>query len=99
MVERTFAWLGKFQRTSKDYEYRPVISENVLCLAMGLILVRRMARATPCPFSDALYSAKLTITQPREIAQYAHAFERLRQAAVYGRAARELITRAADETE
>lgn len=44
------------------------------------------------------YSAELTITQPREIALYARAFERLQRAAVYGRAARELISRAADGT-
>ena len=41
------------------------------------------------------YSAELTITQPREIALYTRAFEQLQQAAVYGRAAHELISHAA----
>lgn len=39
-------------------------------------------------------SASLTITQPREIALYARAFERLQQSAVYGHAARRLIAAA-----
>ena len=40
------------------------------------------------------WTAGLTITQPREIAVYANAFTRLQQSAVYGRAARELISNA-----
>jgi transcriptional regulator with XRE-family HTH domain len=39
-------------------------------------------------------SAHLTITRPQEIALYASAFEWLRQSAVYGAAARELVTHA-----
>ena len=39
-------------------------------------------------------SASLTITQPRDIALYARVFERLQRSAVYGRAARQLISRA-----
>jgi transcriptional regulator with XRE-family HTH domain len=39
-------------------------------------------------------SAQLTITQPREIALYARTFEWLRQSAVYGQPARDLITAA-----
>jgi transcriptional regulator with XRE-family HTH domain len=39
-------------------------------------------------------SAELTITQPREIALYARAFQELSKAAVYGAAARDLIRRA-----
>ena len=37
-------------------------------------------------------SAELTITQPREIALYAKAFQELSESAVYGQEARELIT-------
>jgi hypothetical protein len=40
------------------------------------------------------FSAELTISQPREIAQYAKAFHELTQQAVYGQAARALITTA-----
>ncbi|HEV2242970.1 MAG TPA: DUF5753 domain-containing protein, partial [Streptosporangiaceae bacterium] len=39
-------------------------------------------------------SAHLTITRPQEIALYASAFEWLRQSAVYGAAARELVAHA-----
>lgn len=40
------------------------------------------------------YSAELTVTQPRELALYAKAFALLHRSAVYGRSARELITKA-----
>jgi len=39
-------------------------------------------------------TAKLEITQPREVRQYAGMFEHLRQSAVHGVQARALITRA-----
>jgi hypothetical protein len=39
-------------------------------------------------------TAKLEITQPREIRLYTKMFEHLRQSAVYGAQARALITRA-----
>ena len=34
VVERTFAWLGKQRRLSKDYEYRTTTSENLIFLGM-----------------------------------------------------------------
>jgi hypothetical protein len=45
VVERTFAWLGRFRRLAKDYEYLTVTSENAIYLAMSIILVRRRSRA------------------------------------------------------
>jgi hypothetical protein len=33
IVERTFAWLGKYRRLSKDYEYLPKSSEAFVYLA------------------------------------------------------------------
>jgi hypothetical protein len=44
MVERTFAWLGRFRRLVRDYEHLPATSENAVCLAMTVIPVRGMAR-------------------------------------------------------
>ena len=44
-----------------------------------------------------LVSGWLRVTQPTEIEMYAHTFTRLSQMAVYGRAARALITRALNE--
>jgi putative transposase len=43
VVERTFGWLGRFRRLSKDYEFLPTTSEAVIYLAMIQILVRRLA--------------------------------------------------------
>ncbi len=34
VVERTFAWLGKQRRLSKDYKYRPSTSESLIYLGM-----------------------------------------------------------------
>jgi putative transposase len=45
VVERTFGWLGRFRRLSKDYEFLPATSEAVLYLAMIQILTRRLANS------------------------------------------------------
>lgn len=45
VVERTFAWLGKYQRLSKDYEALPQTSEQLVYACMVHILVRRLARS------------------------------------------------------
>ena len=44
VVERTFAWLGKFRRLSKDYEYLPESSEAWVYAAMIHVMARRLAR-------------------------------------------------------
>ena len=43
VVERTFGWLGRFRRLSKDYEFLPATSEAGIYLAMVQILARRLA--------------------------------------------------------
>jgi putative transposase len=43
VVERTFGWLGRFRRLSKDYEFLPATSEAGIYLAMIQILTRRLA--------------------------------------------------------
>ena len=45
VVERTFGWLGRFRRMSKDYEFYPETSESVVYLAMINIMLRRLASA------------------------------------------------------
>ena len=45
VVERTFAWLGKYRRLSKDYEALPAVSETFIYLASIHILLRRLARS------------------------------------------------------
>lgn len=34
IVERTFAWLGKYRRLSKDYEQLPIVSQSWIYAAM-----------------------------------------------------------------
>jgi putative transposase len=43
VVERTFAWLGRYRRLSKDYEFYPHSQECMIYLAMSHLMVRRLA--------------------------------------------------------
>jgi putative transposase len=43
VVERTFAWLGRYRRLSKDYEYLPRNSETMIYLAMINLMIHRLA--------------------------------------------------------
>jgi putative transposase len=43
VVERTFAWLGRNRRLSKDYEGRPETEEAWIYAASGRLLLRRLA--------------------------------------------------------
>jgi len=43
VVERTFGWLGRWRRLSKDYEHLPEVSEAMVTLAMIRIMVHRVA--------------------------------------------------------
>lgn len=42
IVERTFAWLGRYRRLSKDYEALPDTSEALVYAAMLHIMLRRI---------------------------------------------------------
>ncbi len=42
IVERTFAWLGKWRRLSKDYEHLVASSVAVIPLAMIGLMLRRL---------------------------------------------------------
>lgn len=44
IVERTFAWLYRFRRLSKDYEVLPETSEALIYAAMVRIILQRLAR-------------------------------------------------------
>ena len=45
IVERTFAWLNRQRRLSKDYERLPATSEAFIYIAMIRLRVRRLAHA------------------------------------------------------
>jgi putative transposase len=42
VIERTFAWLGRYRRLSKDYEELPETSRSVILVAMIHLMVRRL---------------------------------------------------------
>lgn len=44
-VERTFGWLGRYRRMSKDYEGLPESSEAMIYIAMISLMTARLATA------------------------------------------------------
>jgi putative transposase len=47
IVERTFGWLNRYRRLSKDYEFLTHTSETVIRVAMIHLMIRRLARTIP----------------------------------------------------
>jgi Transposase DDE domain len=47
VVERTIAWISRYRRLSKDYEYLPESSEAMIYLAMTRLMLRRLVRQAP----------------------------------------------------
>ncbi len=45
VVERSFAWIGRNRRMSKDYEFLPATSEAWVYLSMVRVMLKRLARA------------------------------------------------------
>jgi len=43
VVERTFAWLGRYRRLSKDYEFWPKTSEAWIYMASSFLILKRLA--------------------------------------------------------
>ncbi len=46
IVERTFAWFGRYRRLAKDYESSTRTSEAMIRVVMIHLMVRRLARMT-----------------------------------------------------
>jgi transposase len=44
VVERTFPWLGRDRRLSKDYEQLPATAEACIFAAMTQLMVHRLAK-------------------------------------------------------
>ena len=49
VVERTFAWLGRYRRLSKDYEFLPHSSETIIYLAMIQLMLKRLGKFAQPP--------------------------------------------------
>jgi putative transposase len=47
VVERSIAWVGRYRRLSKDYEYLTESSETMVYLAMSRLMLRRVALNAP----------------------------------------------------
>lgn len=44
IVERTFAWLGRYRRLARDYEQIPGVSEAFIHIAMTHLMLNRLAK-------------------------------------------------------
>ncbi len=44
VVERTLAWIGRYRRMSKDYEYLTSSSEAMVYLSMLRLMLTRLAK-------------------------------------------------------
>jgi len=53
VVERTFSWMGRYRRMSKDYEYLTSSSESMVCLTMIRLMVRRLTDTSETPRENA----------------------------------------------
>jgi putative transposase len=49
VVERSFAWIGRDRRMSKDYEFLPATSETWISLSMVRVMLKRLAREQVVP--------------------------------------------------
>lgn len=43
IVERTLGWFNRYRRLSKDYEFDPATSENMIYIAMIHLMLKRLA--------------------------------------------------------
>lgn len=46
VVERTFAWIGRYRRMSKDYEYKTRTSKAMVYISMTRTMLNRYAKAS-----------------------------------------------------
>ncbi|OHV73941.1 hypothetical protein BCD48_32890 [Pseudofrankia sp. BMG5.36] len=70
VVERTFAWLGKYRRLSKDYEYLTATAENAIYLAMSMILLHHLTGTPPSQTSSTRSATPLVTGTGRLLARH-----------------------------
>jgi putative transposase len=46
VIERTFGWFSRYRRSSKDYEFSPDTSQNMIYLAMIRNMLRRLTNTS-----------------------------------------------------
>jgi putative transposase len=66
IVERTFGWLNRYRRLSKDYEQLPAHSEAVIRVAMINLMVQRLARHRATKRQAAHQARRHALQQARE---------------------------------
>jgi putative transposase len=59
-VERTFGWLGRYRRLSKDYEGLPGTSEAMIRMAMIHVMVRRLEPTRQNPLASQKAGVEVT---------------------------------------
>ncbi len=50
-LERTFGWLGRYRRLSKDYEYLPTTSETMIYITIINLMLRRLTYSSSTQLS------------------------------------------------
>jgi putative transposase len=60
VVERTFAWLGRYRRLSKDYEVLTETSEAMMRMAMIHVMLRRLEPTSQYPLASQKAGAEAT---------------------------------------
>ena len=58
VVERTFAWINRCRRTTRDYERLPASHETMILRAMIALMARRLAQ--PARLSNTHLACRLT---------------------------------------
>jgi putative transposase len=66
IVERTFGWLNRYRRLSKDYEQLPATSETVIRIAMINLMVQRLAGQRAEKRREKQTAKRIALQQARE---------------------------------
>ena len=65
VVERTFAWISKHRRTTRDYEHLPASHEAMILWAMIALMTRRLAQSSHLSDTHLVMWARASVTPSR----------------------------------